>query len=132
MMLNVDYSDLERRVLIHHGPTVDAALYNATRSMYYDIEGKAITSERFRELLGHPTYRMVAFTEDGREWSVSTIWLGLDHSLGRGPVKIFETLVTWKGENEAQQRYSTQKQAMKGHLKWVERCEQGRIFDERD
>src|SRR6185437_442758 len=47
---------------------------------------------------------------------VSTIWLGLDHTLGDGSPLIFETMVFdghW--DSELQWRYSTEEQARAGH-----------------
>jgi hypothetical protein len=51
---------------------------------------------------------------------VSTVWLGLDHSFGRGgPPTIFETMVQRQDDGEwvMQRRYETEKQALVGHLK---------------
>ena len=56
---------------------------------------------------------------------VSTIFLGLDHNFGLSRKKIlFETMVFYKGKgtsrlNDEQERYSTYKEAIKGHNKLV-------------
>ena len=54
---------------------------------------------------------------------VSTVWLGLDHNfIMGGPILIFETMVFSKlGEALDQQRYSTLKEARKGHKETVKR-----------
>lgn len=62
---------------------------------------------------------------------VSTIWLGLDHSFGFGPPLIFETMVFDhlhgdRGDDLAQERYSTLEDAQLGHLFLVE--EYGRFW----
>lgn len=55
---------------------------------------------------------------------VSTVWLGLDHNFsGIGPPLIFETMVqnpagAW--EDDFQQRYSTEDDAIVGHLETVD------------
>jgi hypothetical protein len=53
---------------------------------------------------------------------VSTVFLGVDHSLGRGKPLLFETMVfNSDGEEEETARYSTWKKAEKGHKKMVKR-----------
>lgn len=54
---------------------------------------------------------------------VSTVWLGIDHNYGfNGPPLIFETMVKHpSGEWENyQERYSTENDAILGHLRAVE------------
>lgn len=57
---------------------------------------------------------------------VSTVWLGLDHNFSGEPPLIFETMVfSDKGDELDRERYSTEKQAIAGHLimmtKWKHR-----------
>lgn len=65
------------------------------RPTYYDREGNPIDLLRWGELLEDPEYRCVTDTTlpDGT-W-ISTVWLGLDHSMpwNDGPPLIFETMV---------------------------------------
>ena len=63
----------------------------------------------------------------GPVW-ISTVFLGLDHSFGRGPRLLFETMVCWRhgSENKTwdnQWRYPTWDTAVAGHAKaiaWVQ------------
>jgi hypothetical protein len=48
--------------------------------------------------------------------TVSTVWVGVDAGDGR----IFETAVIVGGDVEASQRYRTELDAVKGHVRWVE------------
>jgi hypothetical protein len=79
-------------------------------------------------LLSDVKYKRVAETTlaDGK-W-VSTVWLGLDHRfLGEGPPVIFETMVfSAKGNGDGlhQERYSTEKEAVEGHARMVEKWKQ--------
>lgn len=51
---------------------------------------------------------------------VSTVWLGLDHSLGGGKPLIFETMIFGRdGASSDMQRYSTRILAVLGHNKIV-------------
>lgn len=55
-----------------------------------------------------------------RQYRVSTIFLGLDHSFGVGPPLVFETMVFGKGRaNQYQERYSTYDKAIAGHARVV-------------
>lgn len=47
---------------------------------YYDKEGKPIDLFRFAELFQDLEYRRIGHTELEGGISVSTVWLGLDHS----------------------------------------------------
>jgi hypothetical protein len=53
---------------------------------------------------------------------VSTVWMGIDHRFGEGPPLIFETMVTNpSGEwEDYQERYSTENDAILGHMRTVE------------
>ena len=56
---------------------------------------------------------------------VSTIFLGLDHSWGGGAPILFETMVFKNKSIDAtydsdQERYTTYKEAMAGHKRWVQ------------
>ncbi len=53
---------------------------------------------------------------------ISTVFLGLDHSFGEGPPLLFETLVFGGKHDQEMNRYSTKKEAMKGHEEIVKMC----------
>lgn len=96
---------------------------------YYDRDGRPVDDETADRLLGDPEYRILAQTTVGG-YLVSTVWLGFDHSLGRGaraPV-IFETMVFDQAGDEAEQprvhvldcrRYCTEVEARAGHEEMV-------------
>lgn len=57
--------------------------------------------------------------------TVSTVWLGLNHSFGEGPPLIFETMVFGELYDGELQRYSTEEGAVRGHLKVLDRLRAG-------
>jgi len=63
----------------------------------------------------------VALTVFPGDVQVSTVWLGLDHSFGYGPPLIFESMVFGldAAVDDIMRRYSTEEQAMTGHLHMV-------------
>jgi len=65
--------------------------------------------------------RRVALTKGKKGWFVSTVFLGIDHSLGLGKELLYETMVFDSGTDLDQNpfRYSTYKQAEAGHKKVV-------------
>jgi len=64
--------------------------------------------------------RSVAQTDvDNGEISVSTVFLGLDHSFGYGPPVLFETMIFGGPEDGYQERYTTWDEAVEGHKKAV-------------
>ena len=79
---------------------------------YLDRDGREITLDQFAT---EPCNR-VAVTKLER-CTVSTIWTGLD--VGDG--LIFETLIICGGEVEDSERYATELDAARGHLRWVGR-----------
>jgi len=94
-------------------------------SHYYDRQGHPITVAKLELLCRDPAYRVVARDRVG-VYLVSTVWLGLDHSLGRGPLLIFETMVFASPEcaddfalDLTCDRYSTEDQAVQGHQDMV-------------
>ena len=64
--------------------------------------------------------RCVALTIQG-DVRVSTIFLGLDHSLGHGPPLLFETMAFVGHADVGQERYSTWAEAEAGHARMVAR-----------
>ena len=96
------------------------------RPRYYRIDGTPYTGpdpvlewardfERMKKTGG----RIIHQTELENGLWVSTVWLGLDHQFGDGPVHIFETMVFPKGSYSEKdcERYSTREEAEEGHIK---------------
>lgn len=82
--------------------------------MYYGWDGKPITQEKWQAMWAQPD-RHVALTDLGPLGEVSTVWLGLDHSLYGDPPLIFETMVFGGPMDMEQVRYSTAADALTGH-----------------
>ena len=85
---------------------------------YIEVNGKAILCEDVLEWGAwyETADRKVARTEKG-PFTVSTVFLGLDHSFGRDTAVLYETMV-FGGELEGKiDRYHTRKEALKGHKK---------------
>ena len=93
------------------------------RADKYDREGSPISLRTWVRLVtwdeehAH-AYRWVAIDEVG-PFTVSTVWLGLDHSFFVGPPLIFETMVFGPGARDEQWRYSTEEDALAGHVQVV-------------
>jgi hypothetical protein len=99
---------------------------------HFDRSGRRISLAVWVCLCGHPEYKRIARDHIG-PCVVSTVWLGLDHSLDfDGPPVIFETMVfsndeTWHErlgmaiheDLGIQQRYCTEDQARAGHAEIV-------------
>ena len=98
-------------------------------STYYDREGKPITIAQWSELFqdgNRVAYGEVTF--QGHELHVSTVWLGIDHSFGRGALQLFETMIFGDVPfNGDLRRYSTEQQALAGHRQTMEALADGRL-----
>jgi len=92
---------------------------------YYDRQGNSISMEQWGDL------RKDKVVEQTRVVSqmVSTVWLGMDHNyrMDDSPPLIFETMVfhikedgEWDFSSDYCERYSTEEEAMAGHLRAVE------------
>jgi hypothetical protein len=91
--------------------------------MYYDRNGKPLTSEEWLELMRSPGYQDMkrVMTDEKDGIFCSTVWLCLNHQYSRrGPPLIFETMVfdrtsrhPWAEGYMA--RYSTLEEAIAGH-----------------
>ena len=74
----------------------------------------------------HPGGRRVGGDDVG-DWSVSTVFLGMDHGYGGGPPILFETMIFSRHDprNEADEscwRYATWEEAEAGHnavVRWL-------------
>lgn len=91
--------------------------------MYYDRKGKPMTSEEwFATFMDEGDPLRVELTEITPSVRVSTVWLGLDHSFGKGPPLIFESMVfdgTDETNNGDMRRYTTEEEARAGHAEMV-------------
>lgn len=91
--------------------------------VFYDRDGKTIDLITWSELHSNMEYRVVEQSIIG-DYLVSTVWLGIDHSFGDGPLKIFETMIFKKDDDEMQDlycvRYSTDLDAVTGHAEAIE------------
>lgn len=95
----------------------------------FDKEGNQITMRQWSRLLEDWDYKKVAVTKLGSGWTVSTVWLGLDHSFSTHPDSvpiIFETMCYHEDSDHShplfddyQRRYSTLDQAIEGHAEAV-------------
>jgi hypothetical protein len=87
---------------------------------YFNKDGDPIDLREWARLLDDADYERVALTTLG-DSEVSTVWLGLDHSFGPGPILIFETMVFGGPLSSEEERYTTLAQAQAGHEAMVER-----------
>jgi hypothetical protein len=92
-------------------------------SLYYDRQGKPLTTEEFIVLFSRFEYKRIAYTELNDEVNISTVWLGIDHGCGSDKPVIFETMI-FGGEHDGyQDRYYTEDEARAGHEKAVALCQ---------
>lgn len=96
-------------------------------SDYYDRDGNSMPDDWYdkkkhgdRKFSRWTTERRVARTVVG-DITVSTVWLGLDHDYLTGTPIIFETMTFGDPWNNEMCRYSTEEQAMRGHLEVLDR-----------
>lgn len=85
---------------------------------YFDIAGLPMSIEYWAIMMEDIEYRTVGRWEDG-ELLISTVWLGLDLSFGRGDPLIFETMVFGAKDEIVQRRYHTFEEARRGHIETV-------------
>jgi hypothetical protein len=69
--------------------------------------------------------RVVGKDEIG-DATVSTVFLGLDHSFGFGPPMLFETMIFGGPHDQEMERYSTWEEAEAGHQRWVQKLSNNR------
>lgn len=98
------------------------------KSNYYDRDGLPIANvTEWSELRNRAGIR-VARTDVGAS-CVSTVWLGLDCNFtGIGAPVIFETMIFGGPSDEYQERYTTELDAMRGHLRIVETLQAGGVL----
>lgn len=100
---------------------------------YYDRKGMPLDDlMEWARLFEDKDYQIIKQTrhkEKGREFWLSTVWLGLDHNFGFGPPLIFETMsleykpkwnevIASETEWEWQERYSTEEEALEARDPW--------------
>lgn len=90
---------------------------------YYDRNGHLIDIATYMRIASDD-YRTVERTDFDR-YTISTVWLGLDHSFGHAPTPlIFETMIFSDDHlDQEQARYSTEADARAGHEEMVIRCQ---------
>lgn len=92
---------------------------------YYSRNGDPITCDQWAKAFGDEELHRVALTEIDN-YTVSTVWLGLDHGFGNGPPLIFETMIFGNGPLDQEQwRYSTLEEAQAGHEQRIIEIRQG-------
>lgn len=91
----------------------------------YILEGKIIKIVEMEEWAAWMSVadKSVGKTEVG-DASVSTVFLGIDHSFGGDTPILFETMIFGGEHDQYQERYSTYKKAKQGHLDAVEMCKE--------
>ena len=89
-------------------------------SFYYDKEGNPITVSQMIKLGENKDYCGIGLAELSNGTVVSTIWTGLTHGEGTTGPLIFETIVQESGGGwNAQYRYCTEQEALRGHKQRV-------------
>ena len=87
-----------------------------------EIRNEADLLRWCEEVWGDDDARRVAYTIVAPGVTVSTIFLGIDHSFSsRGPPVLFETMVFTDYGGEEQLRWSTFDEALAGHQQLVEK-----------
>jgi len=90
---------------------------------YYAVNGRPMAMMEWARTFEH--YRHIGddyLRVRGTTYRVSTVWLGLDHSMfWGGPPLIFETMVFTSParSTDLMMRYSTLRQAQRGHVRMV-------------
>lgn len=129
------------KTLAVHTKSLKASFEKMTKGIamsdYYDRDGKTITLEEWIAMVEDDSegLKRVALS-DVNGASVSTVFLGLDHSFGFGdrPV-LFETMIfdTKNGDfDNYQWRYCTEDEALAGHAKICQALIDGTDLDELD
>ena len=76
-------------------------------------------------MMANDAGRRVGFTKLPSGVEVSTVFLGLDHSWGEGPMLLFETMTFKNRHGTMQDRYSTWDEAVAGHERVVAELSSG-------
>jgi hypothetical protein len=93
---------------------------------FFDRQGNPISLLTWSKLLERGAYRTIAHDRVKGD-DVSTVWIGLDQTLGAGPKPMFfETMVIGDKQHELTRRYSTEAEAIEGHKQIVAALWEGR------
>lgn len=86
-------------------------------SRHFDRDGEPVTLAEWGMLMQIDGYRVVKQEQiEGTDVSVSTVWLGMNHSYTPGVKLIFETMVFGMSDgSEQMHRYGTIDEAQVGH-----------------
>lgn len=108
--------------------------------LYYNRKGEPIHRGAWAKRFSNKNYKVIkqTYTSAGKFW-VSTVWLGLDYSMGFGNKRlIFETMVfavkrdKKKGDDVACLRAATEEEALEDHAQllkeWAEKEKQPSRF----
>lgn len=86
---------------------------------YYARDGRIISRKELDVLLADHDYRRVAHDHVG-DVLISTLWLGVDYSFGRGPRRlIFETAMLGPDGTYDQELSATEEEARTVHRRFV-------------
>lgn len=96
----------------------------------FDRDGNPIPEDWYKQQNYQGSWSIenrVARTDvaDDRPETVSTVWLGLDHAPLGAPPLIFETMIRGGRYSMELQRYTTEEQALRGHLDALDRLRAG-------
>ena len=81
---------------------------------YFDMDGQPLEMMDWATRFEDAESRVLG-RDDRDGVSISTVWLGLDHSWDDGPPLIFETMIFGGDHDQDQWRYSTREEAERGH-----------------
>lgn len=97
---------------------------------YFDRDGKPIPDDYYNTAKHGRKYKWGTEKRIGRtvvgDWTVSTVWLGLNHDYLTGVPVVFETMVFGEPYENELRRYTTEEDAMRGHLLVLDRLRTGR------
>lgn len=91
---------------------------------YWLVDGKIVPAPP-GQYMQPDDQRRIGLYEFGKDSSVSTVFLSLDHSFRSSVPVLFETMVFWHGNplDQECERYETLEQAKAGHERWVKQVE---------
>lgn len=97
--------------------------------LWMDKEGNPIDARRWAELHGDDSYMRIGEERMPGMW-VSTVWLGINHNFApQGPPILFETMIFGGPFDTECWRYSTEVEAMAGHIAIVSMLKYGRVLE---
>ena len=86
--------------------------------MYYILKGHEVIPEpdimKWSTWFGTTNHRVKRSDLEG-DVMISTVFIGLNHNWGDGPLHLFETMVFREGQDGEMKRYSTWEEAEAGH-----------------